>query len=111
KYFRYLSLFTHLVALTFPINEVDNDSNFNDSDHDMYEDNDMLFERNVTEGIELGIRNTLHNDAAPEYDSSSNAYSKEQKIGSSSDGEENISKLSFPEFSPATGMQNPELEI
>ncbi|CAA2969979.1 Hypothetical predicted protein [Olea europaea subsp. europaea] len=93
------------------VDEVDDDPDFNDSDHDLYDDDDMLFERNVTEGIELGMRIALHDEVAPEYDSLSNASSEELKIGSSSDGEENIGKLSFPEFSSATGKENPELEI
>ncbi|CAA2969811.1 Hypothetical predicted protein [Olea europaea subsp. europaea] len=93
------------------VDEVDDDPDFNDSDHDLYDDDDMLFERNVTEGIEIGMRIALHDEVAPEYDSLSNASSEELKIGSSSDGEENIGKLSFPEFSSATGKENPELEI
>ncbi|CAA2992455.1 Hypothetical predicted protein [Olea europaea subsp. europaea] len=107
----FLSLFINLVALTFAIDEVDDDPDFNDFDHDLYDDDDMLFERNVTERIELGMRIALHDEVAPEYDSLSNASSEELKIGSNSDGEENIGKLSFLEFSSATGKENPELEI
>ncbi|CAI9782717.1 unnamed protein product [Fraxinus pennsylvanica] len=86
----------------FAVNDVDDDPDFSDSDHDVYDEDDMLFDCNVTERIEIGMHNILANKVAPEYDSSSNASSEELKIGSGSDSDENIGKLNFPEFLGAT---------
>ncbi|CAI9786459.1 unnamed protein product [Fraxinus pennsylvanica] len=55
------------------------------------------------------MHSTLHNEVDEDYDSSSNASSEELEIGNGSESEENIGKLSFPEFIPR--KRNPQLEI
>ncbi|CAA2959532.1 Hypothetical predicted protein, partial [Olea europaea subsp. europaea] len=69
---------------------IDDDPDFHDSDHDIYNDDDILFDCNVTEGIEMGMHNALHDEEAPEVYSSSNVSSEELKFGNGLDLEENI---------------------
>lgn len=44
---------------------MDNDPDFHDSDHDVYDDNDILFDCNITEGIEMAMYSLLLDEEAP----------------------------------------------
>ncbi|XP_022861085.1 uncharacterized protein LOC111381527 [Olea europaea var. sylvestris] len=90
---------------------IDDDPDFHNSDHDIYDDDDILFDCNVTEGIEMDMHRALHDEEALEVDSSSNVSSEELKFGNGSDLEENNGTHNFPEYFPQNENRNPRLEI
>ncbi|CAA3001156.1 Hypothetical predicted protein [Olea europaea subsp. europaea] len=89
----------------------DDDPDFNDSNHDVYVDDDILFDCNVIEGIKMGMHIKPQDEDALKSDRSSNASSEEIKLGSGLDSDENISTHDFPEFFPQNEKRNPHLEI
>ncbi|XP_022862113.1 uncharacterized protein LOC111382388 [Olea europaea var. sylvestris] len=91
-----------------------NDSDFNDSDNDVYDDDDILFDHNVTKGIELDMPLTIEDGQAPESDSSSHVSSEELNIRSDSESDENSSRQKFPEYyveNENGKKKNPHLEV
>lgn len=57
--------------------QVDNDLDFNDSGHNVYDNNDILFDCNMTEGIETGKHSKQQDEETSKSDGSSNATSEE----------------------------------
>ncbi|CAA2976123.1 Hypothetical predicted protein [Olea europaea subsp. europaea] len=91
-----------------------NDSDFNDSNNDVYDDDDILFDHNVTKGIELDMPLTIEDGQASESDSSSHASSEELNIRSDSESDENSGRQKFPEYYAENEngkKKNPHLEV
>ncbi|CAA2939492.1 Hypothetical predicted protein [Olea europaea subsp. europaea] len=88
----------------------DEDPDFNDSDYNVYDDDDCLFDRNVTEGIEMGMH-IVERVEGQEFDSSSYASSEELNFLSGSDSEGLSGKLNYPEYYVGSEKRNPQFEV
>lgn len=89
---------------------VDEDPDFNDSDYDVYDDDDCLFDRNVTEVIEIGMHIVEHEERQ-ELDSPSYASSEKLNFLSGLDSEGNSGRPNFPEYFASSVKRNPQLEV
>ncbi|CAI9766967.1 unnamed protein product [Fraxinus pennsylvanica] len=87
------------------------DSDFNDWNNDVYDDDDILFDRNVTKGIEMDMIPVIEYEQAPKSDSSSHASSEELNFRSGSESKENNGQQKFPEYNAENGKRNPHLEV
>ncbi|CAI9785122.1 unnamed protein product [Fraxinus pennsylvanica] len=85
------------------------DATFNDSDYSLGEEDDILFEENVTHNIELDMRNEIVSLEAA-YKSENSEYAPSDDLRSvHSDSDEDV--VTYPEFNGDVDMVDPVLEV
>ncbi|XP_022857525.1 uncharacterized protein LOC111378538 [Olea europaea var. sylvestris] len=82
-----------------------------DSNYDVYDDDDSLFDRSVRKGIEMDMHTMVEYEEDLELHSSSYATSEELKFGNSSDSEYNRGQLTYPKYYDGNEKKNPHLEV
>lgn len=101
----------YVFVVTILYVQIDDDLDFTGSNYDVYNDGNILFERNTTEGIKMGMNNVIKDEEAPESNSSSYAFSEELNFLSGSDSEENNDKSRFHEYCVEKEKRNLRLAI
>ncbi|KAL2465811.1 Uncharacterized protein Adt_41662 [Abeliophyllum distichum] len=88
----------------------EDDDSFNDSDYIMHKNDDFLFEKNVTDDIELDIRTWMVSVKDDRIELDSLEYGHSDDLQSvHSDSEEEV--IRYLKFNAETSMMDPELDV